>query len=98
MKVGLIGLGKMDGFMGERFLYDKHTVIAFDLNADPVKDLQKKGAIGVSSINELKKNVPAPILTHSLIVRIRSWQEESFSAKILAALRNQFGGHLVRKI
>lgn len=42
-------------------------------------------------------NVPAPVITLSLQARFRSRQEESFSAKVIAALRNQFGGHAVRK-
>jgi 6-phosphogluconate dehydrogenase len=45
----------------------------------------------------IDQNVPAPIITLSLQARLRSRQEESFGAKILAALRNQFGGHVVKK-
>jgi 6-phosphogluconate dehydrogenase len=45
----------------------------------------------------IDQNVPAPIITLSLQARLRSRQEESFGAKILAALRNQFGGHAVKK-
>lgn len=39
--------------------------------------------------------VPAPALALSLFMRFRSRQDDSFSAKILAALRNEFGGHPV---
>ncbi len=42
-------------------------------------------------------DVPAPVITLSLQQRFRSRQGESFGAKILAAMRNQFGGHAVRK-
>lgn len=45
----------------------------------------------------LEENVPAPVLTLSLLARLRSRQEESFSAKVIAALRNEFGGHAVKK-
>jgi 6-phosphogluconate dehydrogenase len=45
----------------------------------------------------IDQDVPAPIITLSLQARFRSRQEESFGAKILAALRNQFGGHAVKK-
>ncbi|HSY23441.1 MAG TPA: decarboxylating 6-phosphogluconate dehydrogenase [Polyangiaceae bacterium] len=45
----------------------------------------------------IDQNVPAPVITLSLQTRFRSRQEESFGAKILAALRNQFGGHAVKK-
>jgi len=42
-------------------------------------------------------DVPAPAITLSLLERFRSRQEESFSAKTIAALRNEFGGHEVKK-
>ena len=41
-------------------------------------------------------DVPAPVITLSLIQRLRSRDEESFSDRMLAALRNEFGGHAVR--
>ena len=42
-------------------------------------------------------NVPAPVITLSLLTRLRSRQTDSFSAKVIAALRNEFGGHAVKK-
>jgi 6-phosphogluconate dehydrogenase len=42
-------------------------------------------------------DVPAPIITLSLQARFISRQAESFAAKLLAAMRNQFGGHAVKK-
>jgi 6-phosphogluconate dehydrogenase len=45
----------------------------------------------------IDEDVPAPVLTLSLIQRFRSRQEESFAAKVCAALRNEFGGHAVKK-
>lgn len=45
----------------------------------------------------IEADVPAPIITLSLIERFRSRQDESFSAKVIAALRNEFGGHAVKK-
>jgi 6-phosphogluconate dehydrogenase len=41
-------------------------------------------------------DVPAPIITLSLLTRFRSRQSDSYGAKVLAALRNEFGGHAVR--
>jgi 6-phosphogluconate dehydrogenase len=41
-------------------------------------------------------DVPAPVITLSLLARLRSRQEDSFSAKVIAALRNEFGGHAVK--
>jgi 6-phosphogluconate dehydrogenase len=41
----------------------------------------------------LDKDVPAPVINLSLIMRLRSRQQDSYSAKVIAALRNEFGGH-----
>jgi len=43
-------------------------------------------------------DVPAPVITLSLLARLRSRQEDSFSAKVIAALRNEFGGHAVKPL
>jgi 6-phosphogluconate dehydrogenase len=45
----------------------------------------------------IEKDVPAMVLTASLYTRFRSRQEESFADKMLAMMRNAFGGHAVRK-
>ncbi|MEJ7758674.1 MAG: phosphogluconate dehydrogenase (NAD(+)-dependent, decarboxylating) [Gemmatimonadaceae bacterium] len=42
-------------------------------------------------------DVPAPVITLSLLARLRSRQSDSFSGKVIAALRNEFGGHAVKK-
>ncbi|HYM15370.1 MAG TPA: decarboxylating 6-phosphogluconate dehydrogenase [Dehalococcoidia bacterium] len=44
----------------------------------------------------LDQDVPLPIITLSLMRRFASRQPESFSAKVQAALRNEFGGHAVQ--
>jgi 6-phosphogluconate dehydrogenase len=44
----------------------------------------------------IEQNVPAPVLTLSLLARFASRQDESFSAKVIAALRREFGGHAIR--
>ncbi len=41
-------------------------------------------------------DVPAPVITLSLLMRFRSRQKDSFQAKVLAALRAEFGGHAVK--
>ena len=41
-------------------------------------------------------DVPAPVITLSLLARFRSRQADSFGAKVIAALRNEFGGHAVK--
>ena len=42
-------------------------------------------------------DVPAPVITLALQARFVSRQSESFAAKLLAAMRNQFGGHAIKK-
>ena len=41
-------------------------------------------------------DVPAPVITLSLLMRFRSRQDDTFSGKVIAALRNEFGGHAVK--
>jgi len=48
-------------------------------------------------IESIERAVPAPVIALSLQSRFRSRQNESFAAKVLAALRNQFGGHAVKR-
>ncbi|MGA2873018.1 MAG: phosphogluconate dehydrogenase (NAD(+)-dependent, decarboxylating) [Candidatus Dormibacteria bacterium] len=48
-------------------------------------------------LEALQQNVPTPVLALSLMMRIRSRQTDSFAAKYVAALRNQFGGHAVKR-
>jgi 6-phosphogluconate dehydrogenase len=45
----------------------------------------------------IEKDVPVPTLTTALFTRFRSRQSESFAEKMLAALRNAFGGHAVKR-
>ena len=50
------------------------------------------------TVNEaLECDVPAPVITLSLQARLRSRQCESFGAQVIAALRNEFGGHAVKR-
>jgi 6-phosphogluconate dehydrogenase len=45
----------------------------------------------------IERELPASVLTLSLFARFASRQEDSFSAKVIAALRNEFGGHPVKR-
>jgi 6-phosphogluconate dehydrogenase len=42
-------------------------------------------------------DVPAPIITGALIERLRSRDSDSFADKLLSAMRNEFGGHAMKK-
>ncbi|MFI4890455.1 MAG: phosphogluconate dehydrogenase (NAD(+)-dependent, decarboxylating) [Steroidobacterales bacterium] len=44
----------------------------------------------------IELGVPAVVITHSLMSRLRSRDTESFSDKLVAAMRNQFGGHAIK--
>jgi 6-phosphogluconate dehydrogenase len=44
----------------------------------------------------IDRDIPAPVITIALQTRFRSRQDDSYGAKVLAALRNQFGGHAVK--
>ena len=44
----------------------------------------------------IDRDVPAPVITLSLLTRFRSRQDDSYGGKVLAALRNEFGGHAVK--
>jgi 6-phosphogluconate dehydrogenase len=46
----------------------------------------------------INESVPAPAISAALFARFASRQEESFAAKVNAALRNQFGGHAIRAV
>lgn len=45
----------------------------------------------------LEKQIATPVIALSLLMRYRSLEEDTFSGKIIAALRNEFGGHAVVK-
>jgi 6-phosphogluconate dehydrogenase len=71
------------------------------LEADPelslIKDWVADSGEGRWTVFEaIDLDVPAPVITLALQMRFISRQEESFAAKILAMLRNQFGGHAVK--
>ena len=46
----------------------------------------------------IELGVPAPVITLSLQARFRSRQDSPYGARLLAAMRNQFGGHAVRQV
>lgn len=48
-------------------------------------------------LEAVDKGVPAPVIAAALFARFRSRRGDAFSDRVLAALRNEFGGHAVRK-
>jgi 6-phosphogluconate dehydrogenase len=77
-----------------------------DLTANALKDDQElsniKGWVADSGegrwtvFEAIDNDVPAPIITLALMARFISRQDESYGAKLLAAMRNQFGGHAIK--
>jgi 6-phosphogluconate dehydrogenase len=70
---------------------------ASDAELGSIKGYVEDSGEGRWTVQEaIDLNVPAPVITLSLLARFRSRQEESFSAKVIAALRHEFGGHAVK--
>jgi 6-phosphogluconate dehydrogenase len=77
-----------------------------DLTANALKEDQElsniKGWVADSGegrwtvFEAIDNDVPAPIITLALMARFISRQDESYGAKLLAAMRNQFGGHAIK--
>jgi 6-phosphogluconate dehydrogenase len=59
--IGFVGLGKMGGNMVHRIRRDsEHEVVAFDFDRGAVKQAERNGAVGASSLADLVKKLPAP--------------------------------------
>ena len=70
---------------------------ARDGNLTDLKGYVEDSGEGRWTVQEaIDLNVPAPVITLSLLMRLRSRQPDSFGAKVIAALRNEFGGHAVK--
>ncbi len=71
---------------------------AKDGAVDALKGFVADSGTGRWTVQEaIDLDVPAPVITLSLLARLRSRQDDSYSAKVIAALRNEFGGHAVTK-
>ncbi|HET7346801.1 MAG TPA: decarboxylating 6-phosphogluconate dehydrogenase [Acidobacteriaceae bacterium] len=60
MELGIIGLGRMGGNMAERLRLGGHKVVGYDFSAEAVKRLTEAGSLGVSTLEDLVKNLKAP--------------------------------------
>ena len=96
MKIGFVGLGKMG--MNFEILHAKKE---FDLDLQSISNLWNQGSVIRSWLLELAESAfgkEAKLDSIKGLERFRSRQDESFSAKVIAALRNEFGGHAVKSI
>ncbi len=74
------------------------SAFARDGNLTDLKGYVEDSGEGRWTVQEaIDLNVPAPVITLSLLMRLRSRQTDSFGAKVIAALRNEFGGHAVKR-
>jgi 6-phosphogluconate dehydrogenase len=74
------------------------SAFAKDPGLSSIKGYVEDSGEGRWTVEEaIDKSVPAPVLMLSLFARFASRQDDSFSAKFVAALRNEFGGHAVKK-
>ena len=70
-----------------------------DKNLEKIRGYVEDSGEGRWTVFEaIDESVPAPAITLSLFARFASRQDESFAAKVNAALRNQFGGHAVKTV
>lgn len=75
-----------------------HLAFVDDPELDKIKGYVSDSGEGRWTVVEaIDRDVPALTLAYALMHRFRSRQDDSFAAKVLAALRNQFGGHAVKE-
>ena len=60
MQIGMIGLGKMGANMVRRLIQGKHQVVVYDRSADAIQALEKEGATGATSLEDLVGKLQAP--------------------------------------
>src|SRR5512133_1973080 len=59
-QLGMVGLGRMGANLVRRLMRDRHDCVVYDVNPDPIKELQGEGARGASSLKELTEKLEAP--------------------------------------
>jgi 6-phosphogluconate dehydrogenase len=75
------------------------NALAEDQELSDIKDWVADSGEGRWTVfNSIDLDVPAPVITLALQMRFMSRQDESYAAKLLAAMRNQFGGHAIKPV
>ena len=75
-----------------------HQAFMEDPELSSIKGVVHASGEGLWSVQEaLDLSVPVPVISASLFTRYRSQQQDTFSGKVVAGLRNQFGGHATIK-
>ena len=71
---------------------------AKDPKLSEIKGVMYSSGEGKWTVEEaLRHEVAAPVIALSLLMRYRSLEDDTFTGKVVAALRNEFGGHAVKK-
>jgi 6-phosphogluconate dehydrogenase len=74
------------------------NALSKDPNLDSIKGVMHSSGEGKWTLDHaLENQIATPVIALSVLMRYRSLQEDTFSGKIVAALRNEFGGHAVEK-
>jgi 6-phosphogluconate dehydrogenase len=60
MRLGMIGLGRMGANIVRRLLRDGHECVVYDLDSDAVAELEREGAVGASSLDDLVAKLTGP--------------------------------------
>ncbi|MEH7467569.1 decarboxylating 6-phosphogluconate dehydrogenase, partial [Priestia megaterium] len=69
-----------------------------DAKLDSIKGVMHSSGEGKWTVESaLDLQVPTPVIALSLMMRYRSLEDDTFTGKVVAALRNEFGGHAVEK-
>lgn len=69
-----------------------------DANLDDIKGVMHSSGEGAWTVEEaIKLHVPTPVISAALMMRYRSEEDDTMTGKVVAALRNGFGGHAVDK-
>jgi 6-phosphogluconate dehydrogenase (decarboxylating) len=93
VQLGLVGLGRKGGNMRDRLLASGHEVVGYDPRPD-VTDVDSLAALAGALAAPRVVWVMAPSGEYA---RFASQQESSPAMRAVAALRQQFGGHAVKK-
>ncbi|WP_125708664.1 phosphogluconate dehydrogenase (NAD(+)-dependent, decarboxylating) [Lacticaseibacillus porcinae] len=69
-----------------------------DPKLDEIKGVMHSSGEGAWTVEEgIRLHVPTPVISSALMMRYRSEEDDTMTGKVVAALRNQFGGHVVDK-
>jgi 6-phosphogluconate dehydrogenase len=96
---GIAGIWRYGSVVRSWLLELLHAALEEDANLDKIRGYVEDSGEGRWTIAEaIAEDVPVPVISAALFARFSSRMEESFAAKVTAALRKQFGGHAVRAV